>query len=167
LETVIAGFGPQGELLSSLPLPLSLPHPPPPLSSPLRDPVLPLTPPPAARPPAQRWLGPRAAPPRPASRPRRPARRRRLGPAPACLVPDGSDQCPSRPLLRWPRPRPRGPSALRPAAGAPRALRLASRQPCALSVLSCAPACAQRVRAHATVVARRSTLSFISFSILV
>jgi hypothetical protein len=184
LETVIAGFGPRGELPSPLPLSLPLPLPfllhctPPSSSSPPRRlgllraggsaptpcPPAPLRPAAAASPAAR----PRAPSP-PCARRRRPrlrprargphARRRRLGPAPVAPArPHPRASCPAaRPRAR------RAPAAL--CARAP--LHLASQQPCALSVLSRAPACAQHVRARATVVARRSTLSFISFLILV
>jgi hypothetical protein len=175
---VILGFGPRGELPSP-----SLARP---LPSPFFSPARPLPPrrtPPGGSTPAP-GPAPGLAPPAPGSgggsalRPwplrARARARRRLGPVPVRLMPGGSAPCPSRPLPRRPQPRPHGPSAWRPAAWRPaaprrvsRALRLASRQPCALSVLSCAPTCAQRVRARATVVVRHSTLSFISYSIFV
>jgi hypothetical protein len=206
LETVIAGFGPRGELPSPLPLPLFSPARPLP---PRRAPRSGLTSyVPVARPPVCRWLGPapggggraptpglapplRMCPMAAASlvaRPRVPAppRARRRRPRlrlsrPYPCVPGGGGSAP-RPRARGapcPGSLARAPAAWRPAA--PRArvpcarprvasrapLRLAFRQPCALSVISRALACVQRVRTRATVVARRSTLSFISFSILI
>jgi hypothetical protein len=115
-------------------------------------------------------------------------RRRQLAPRPsappAALLACGP--APARPPVAPLAPRPRAPPAARPRAPAsafralgPRAAsrappRRTSRQSCALAALSHAPtwprvplARAQRVRVHATVVARRSTFSFIPFSILV
>jgi hypothetical protein len=125
----------------------------------------------------RRWLDPvPVAPARP--RPAAAARPRARGPVPVAPHPGGLARAPQR----SPRPvglAPRGPACPRALRAQPRIssrapVRLASRQPCALSVLSRAPAwphvppaCVQRVRARATVVARRSTFSFIPFSILV
>jgi hypothetical protein len=179
LETVIAGFGPRGELPSpslSLPLPLLFLLPCAPPSSPSRAPGSSALAP-CPRVPA---LASRARPRTPAPlharrwrpHPRPHARRRRLGPEP--VEPPAPAASPAPPL--WPSrpaaPRAHVPCVLGFASRAP--LRLASREPCALSVLSRAPAwphvpsaCAQRVRACATVIVRRSTFSLIPFSILV
>jgi hypothetical protein len=137
LETVIARFGPRGELPSPSP---SLSSPPPTLSSPMCAPFLPV-----ARP---RWLGllrvgssapmprPHARPrvlgvPRPASCPPRPwplharaRRRRRLGPIPVAPPAPGA-WCPAA-------PRARASCALGPASrlAHPYASRPGSRVPC-------------------------------------
>jgi hypothetical protein len=183
LETVIAGFGPRGELpspspsLSSPPLPFLLPCAPP--ASPSRAPsggstscAAPARPGSTLSRPASRPSTPVA----PRTWPLRARARRRLGPVPV------APPAPAAPVA--PRPRARRPGAprarvpARPTRLAPhrisRPLRLASRQPCALSVLSRAPTwprvpttCAHRVHARATIVVRRSTFSFIPFLILV
>jgi hypothetical protein len=148
LETVIAGFGPRGEL--PLPLPLSLSSPPTPLPSPLH--VFPACPlrahsPAAPAPASRRWLAPwpRGLAPR---RPRQPC-------APLPL---------RAPAPMTPRPRPcpeggspRGPTASRPGGIAP--LRL--RAPTWLTW----PRRTQHVLTHVTIAVRRSTFSLIHFSV--
>jgi hypothetical protein len=145
----------------------------------------------------RRWLGAAPAAscpwplrPRPvaAARPRaRAPRAPRLGPVP--IAPPTLAALPlSRPTLAASPAPPdglRGPSASRPVAWRPAAPR--AREPCVLGPASCLVrpygsrpgshvpcrscrvprACVQRVRTRVTVVARRSTFSFIPFSILV
>jgi hypothetical protein len=103
LETVIAGFGPRGELPSPLPLSLSLSSPPPPLYSSLRAPFFSPARDPARPPRACASL--RAAP------SRRP--RAACGPLLAPLARRAAPPQPPR-AASWPPPRPpvvaRGPS---------------------------------------------------------
>jgi hypothetical protein len=181
LETVIAGFGPRGELPSPLPLPLPLSPPPPPLPFPLRGfpvrvPYVLAAPWPRASAP-WRWLAPAASPEAPAlvapARPRSAAARPTPSPAalprarrpsaPRPRAPPAARPprpCPARPApcpgVRVPRARP--PHA--PAPRAPAAVRLGGPLACPI-VASCAP------DARATIVAQRSTFNFIPFSILV
>jgi hypothetical protein len=112
-----------------------------------------------------------------ASRPRAPAPVGLARPRPVAAARPRARRTPCP--RRAPPRRPRGPTCpralcARPCVTSRMTLRLASRQPCALSVLSCAPAwplvspaCAQRVRARATVVALRgvrlSALSVFQF----
>jgi hypothetical protein len=114
-------------------------------------------------------------------------RRRRLAPRPSGSAPAPVAPIPGGPAHPWPRvparptrhlrlapaptSRTSGPTAPCPDVRVPRARppQLASREPCALAALSRAPALPRvpPARAHATIVARRSTFSFIPFSILV
>jgi hypothetical protein len=210
LETLIAGFGPRGELPSPLPLPLPLSLP---LPLPIRLPCAPLPPrgrappggstscaaslradglpPPTlrlhvpapcsrARPhapaPLRAWRRrPRLWPSRPAAAARPHARRTPCpgGPAPVALAPAAS------PAPRWPSaPRPHVPA--RPASSAPRRVSralaprvLATMCPVGPVVFPGVASCAPGMRAacsracNCSCVVRRSTFSFIPFSILV
>jgi hypothetical protein len=177
LETVIAGFGPRGELPSP-----SLSSPPPPLSSSLCAPCYPVVRPLRApsRAPATRSPGGSPAPWRP--RAPSPAAPRPAPPRPAapCSLPRWLAHalvapCPGG-YVPW---RPRAPVAARP--GGPAPWCLVPRWPCApvvsrpdgraLSpgaavrprVASRAPDAASRVPSHATVVARCLIFDLIHF----